>query len=57
MALNRNKKSLALDLKLTEARFDDSDSFNAVGRPVAVISNVLLEYRPAPPPRTPARRR
>ena len=44
-------------LKLTEARFDGSDSFNAAGRPVAVVSNVMLEYRPAPPPRTPARRR
>jgi hypothetical protein len=44
-------------LKLTEARLDGVDPFTASGRPVAVISNVMLEYRPAPPPRTPARRR
>ena len=44
-------------LKLTEARLDGVDPFTATGRPVAVISNVMLEYRPAPPPRTPARRR
>jgi hypothetical protein len=24
---------------------------------VAIISNVMLQYRPAPPPRTPTRRR
>jgi hypothetical protein len=35
------------------------DTFNAPGRPIAVISNVMLEYRPAPARRTttPARRR
>jgi hypothetical protein len=38
---------------------DGTDTFIAPGRPVAVISNVMLEYRPAPPPRrtVPARRR
>src|SRR5688500_10006232 len=44
-------------LRLTEARIDGSDQFVASGRPIAIISNVMLEYRPAPPPRTPARRR
>jgi hypothetical protein len=43
-------------LRLTEARLDDVDTFTASGRPVAVISNVMIEYRPAPAPRTPARR-
>jgi len=43
-------------LRLTEARLDDVDTFTASGRPVAVISNVMIEYRPAPPPRTPARK-
>jgi hypothetical protein len=42
--------------KLLEERVEASDLFEAPGRPVAVISNVMLEYRPAPPPRTPARR-
>jgi hypothetical protein len=37
-------------LKLTEQRVDaPADTFVASGRPVAVISNVMLEYRPAPP--------
>jgi hypothetical protein len=45
-------------LRLTEARFADGDvdNFTAAGRPVALISNVMLEYRPGPAPRTPARR-
>ena len=44
-------------LKLTEARIDGTEPFLASGRPVAIISNVMLEYRPAPPPRTPTRRK
>jgi hypothetical protein len=44
-------------LKLTESRIDGTEPFLASGRPVAIISNVTLEYRPAPPPRTPSRRR
>jgi hypothetical protein len=43
--------------KLTEERVDATDTFSASGRPVAVISNVMIEYRPGPAPRTPARRR
>jgi hypothetical protein len=42
--------------KLSEERVDNTDNFTASGRPVAVISNVMIEYRPGPPPRTPARR-
>jgi hypothetical protein len=44
-------------LKLTEERIDGVDNFTATGRPVALISNVMLEYRPAPAPRAPARRK
>jgi hypothetical protein len=35
---------------------DGTDSFSAPGRPVAVVSNVMIEYRPAPA-RRPATRR
>lgn len=27
------------------------DNFNSAGRPIASVSNVMLEYRPGPPPR------
>jgi hypothetical protein len=40
--------------KLSVIRPDGTDNFSAPGRPVALISNVMLEYRPAPPPRRPA---
>ncbi len=46
--------------KLTEDRLGPdliSETFTTVGRPAAVISNVMLEYRPGPAPRAPARRR
>jgi hypothetical protein len=32
-------------------RPDGDDTFTAPGRPIATISNVMLEYRPAPPTR------
>ena len=44
-------------LRLTESRIDGNDQFVASGRPIAIISNVMLEYRPGPPPRTAPRRR
>ena len=37
--------------KLSVIRVDGTDDFKTVGRPIAVISNVMLEYRPGPPPR------
>lgn len=37
--------------KLTVLRVDGKDDFTTPGRPIAIISNVMLEYRPAPPPR------
>jgi hypothetical protein len=44
--------------RLSVVRVDGSDTFTAPGRPIAVISNVMLEYRPAPPAKpAPARRR
>ena len=44
--------------KLSVVRVDGSDNFTAPGRPIAVISNVMLEYSPAPPPKpAPAKRR
>lgn len=44
--------------KLMVERADGSASYTSPGRPVAVISNVMIEYRaapPAPPARAPAR--
>ena len=42
--------------KLTVVRADGTDVFTTPGRPIAIISNVTLEYRPAPARRAPARR-
>jgi hypothetical protein len=44
--------------KLTVIRADSPvpDNFSTPGRPVAIISNVTLEYRPAPARRAPARK-
>jgi hypothetical protein len=36
--------------KLTVIRPDGTDLYSSPGRPVATISNVVLEYRPAPSP-------
>jgi hypothetical protein len=32
-------------------RPDGDDNFTSPGRPIATISNVMVEYRPGPPPR------
>ena len=37
--------------KLTVVRPDGVDNFSSPGRPIASISNVMLEFRPAPPPK------
>lgn len=37
--------------RLTVVRPDGTEQFTAPGRPVATISNVMLEYRPGPPPK------
>jgi hypothetical protein len=43
-----NQVSL-LGEKLIVDRADGSQTYTAEGRPVAIISNVMIEYRPAPP--------
>jgi len=40
--------------KLSVLRLDGKDDFTTPGRPIAVISNVMLEYRPAPQRAAPA---
>lgn len=35
---------------------DGVDNFSAAGRPIALVSNVMVTYRPAPPRRAPAPR-
>jgi len=40
--------------KLTVARLDGTATYTSPGRPIAVISNVMIEYHPGPPPK-PAR--
>jgi hypothetical protein len=42
--------------KLTMDRLDGSATYSQSGRPIAVISNVMLEYRPAPPPKPPRKK-
>ena len=44
-------------LRLSETRVDGTDTFLTTGRPIAIVSNVMLQYRPGPPPRTPTRRK
>ena len=43
--------------KLAVVRPDGIDNFSAPGRPIAIVSNVMLQYRPAPARRAPAPRR
>jgi hypothetical protein len=43
--------------KLTIVRPEDTDLFTTPGRPIAIVSNITVEYQPAPPRRLPARRR
>ena len=44
--------------KLSVVRPDGVDNFSSPGRPIASISNVMLEFRPGPPPKktTPKKR-
>lgn len=37
--------------KLTVVRPDGTDNFSATGRPIATISNVMLQFRPGPAPK------
>jgi hypothetical protein len=45
-----NQVSL-LGEKLSVERIDGVATYTQPGRPIAVVSNVMLEYRPAPPPK------
>jgi hypothetical protein len=38
---------------LTVVRMDGTETFTTFGRPLAAISNVMVEYRPAPPKKAP----
>jgi hypothetical protein len=42
--------------KLAVQRFDGDESFSAPGRPIALISNVMVEYLPVPTKKPPARK-
>jgi len=41
--------------KLTVDRIDGSATYTQAGRPIAVVSNVMLEYHPGPPPKPAAK--
>ncbi|MBZ5556716.1 MAG: hypothetical protein LAO77_05515 [Acidobacteriia bacterium] len=43
--------------KLAVERQDGSATYTQPGRPIAVISNVMLEYRPMPPPKAPVKKK
>jgi hypothetical protein len=45
-----NEVSL-LGEKVTVDRLSGTDTYSSPGRPIAVVSNVTIEYRPAPPPK------
>jgi hypothetical protein len=50
-------KVTVLGEKLIVERVDGSATYSSVGRPIAVISNVKIEYRPAPPPKPTAKKK
>jgi hypothetical protein len=43
--------------KLAVERMDGAATYTQAGRPIAVVSNLMLEYRPGPPPKPPAKKR
>ena len=54
---SENQVSL-LGEKLIVERADGTQTFTSEGRPIAIVSNVMIEYRPAPPkpaPKAPAK--
>ena len=51
-----NEVSL-LGEKVTIDRPDGNATYSSPGRPIAIVSNVAIEYRPAPPPRQPPAKR
>jgi hypothetical protein len=57
-----NEEVSILGEKLTQERTDGSATYTSAGRPIAVVSNVMVEFRPPapappPPPPKPAVRR
>ena len=50
-----NQVSL-LGEKLAVERMDGAATYSQPGRPIAVVSNVMLEYRPGPPPKPPRKK-
>ena len=48
---NVGEQVSVLGEKLTVIRPDGTDTFVSEGRPLATISNVMVEYRPGPPPK------
>jgi hypothetical protein len=39
--------------KVTVERLDGAATYASIGRPIAIVSRIEIEYRPAPPPRVP----
>ena len=54
MSFTENQVSL-LGEKLTVERAEGTATYTSAGRPIAIVSNVMIEYSPPPPP-MPARR-
>ncbi len=52
----RENEVSVLGEKLTVDRPDGTATYSSVGRPIAVLSNVMIEYRPGPPA-TPTRKK
>ena len=50
-----NQVSL-LGEKLIVERVEGTATYTSAGRPIAIISNVMIDYLPPPPPRPPVRR-
>jgi hypothetical protein len=48
-----NQSVSILGERLSVVRIEDSDTFTTTGRPMALISNVRVEYTPPPPPPPP----
>jgi hypothetical protein len=42
--------------KLSVERLDGAATYSQPGRPIAVVSNLMLEYRPGPPPKPPKKK-
>jgi hypothetical protein len=47
----RAQSNLPPTAKVTVERLDGTATYSSPGRPVAVVSNVQIEYTPAPPPK------